>query len=122
VFRLASGREVWVGRSARDNDLLTQRHAHGHDLWLHAQGVEGSHVVLRTGGQPALAADVEAAAQLAAQFSKAKHSQTVPVVVTEKRYVRKPRKAVPGAVVAERAKTLFVSPQIPPGCEAVHSR
>ena len=56
---------------------------------------------------------VEFAARIAAWFSKAKHSETVGVIVTERRYVRKPRKAKAGAVIAERARTLFVSPAEP---------
>jgi predicted ribosome quality control (RQC) complex YloA/Tae2 family protein len=34
----------------------------------------------------------------------------VPVDWTRRKYVRKPRKAPPGQVVMERAKTLFVEP------------
>lgn len=116
VFLLASGLEVRVGRSATDNDALTRHHSAPHDLWLHAQGAQGSHVILRTEGRPTPARDTEQAAQLAALFSRARTSQTVPVVVTERRYVRKPRGAAAGLAVAERAKTLFVTPGMPEGC------
>lgn len=119
-YRIEGGWEVRVGRSARDNDELTARHSTGKDVWLHAAGVEGSHVVLRTAGRETPARAIEDAARLAAQFSRARHSETVPVLVTERRYVRKPRGAAPGSVVAERARTLFVSPQIPEGCVRVH--
>jgi hypothetical protein len=115
-YRLPGGWEVRVGRSASDNDALTQRHSTGKDLWLHAAGVEGSHVVLRTEGRPAPPAVIEAAAQLAAQFSRARHSETVAVLVTERRHVRKPRGTPPGTVIAERGKTIFVSPRMPHGC------
>lgn len=116
VFVLASGVEVRVGRSAADNDALTRSHSALTDLWLHAQGVEGSHVILRTGGRPIPPHDAEQAAQLAALFSKARTSKTVPVVVTERRFVRKPRGSPAGLAVAERAKTLFVTPRMPVGC------
>ena len=56
---------------------------------------------------------LEKAAAIAAHFSKARYSKTVPVVYTEKRYVRKPRKAPPGTAVHERGKTLFVAPSLP---------
>ncbi len=39
---------------------------------------------------------IEKAASLAALNSKAKHSSLVPVIYTERRYVRKPRKSPPG--------------------------
>ena len=36
-----------VGKSAKDNDALTLRHAKPNDLWLHVRGMPGSHVLLR---------------------------------------------------------------------------
>lgn len=108
--------ELRVGRSARDNDALIKAHAHGRDLWLHAQGVAGSHVIVRSGGKDVPRAIVEAAGRLAAHYSRAKTSATVPVLVVERRYVRKPRKAAPGEVVTERAKTIFVEPGVPKNC------
>jgi len=116
-YRLADGTEIRVGRSARDNDALLRAHASGKDLWLHAQGVSGSHVLIRRGGREPTPAQIERAARLAAHFSKARTSETVPVIVTERRYVRKPRKAAAGAVVAERARTVFVTPGVPDDVE-----
>jgi predicted ribosome quality control (RQC) complex YloA/Tae2 family protein len=55
---------------------------------------------------------LDRAARLAAHFSRARTSSTVPVLVCERRHVRKPRKAAPGQVVTERARTLFVEPGI----------
>ncbi len=107
------GFEIRVGRSAKDNDELLRRFTKPRDLWLHASGVEGSHVIIVSQGRDVPAPVIEHAAGLAAWFSKAKHSATVGVVVTERRYVRKPRKAKTGSVVAERARTLFVSPMEP---------
>jgi hypothetical protein len=113
AYRLDTGSRLLVGKSARDNDEMLRRHARGKDLWLHAQGVEGSHVLLRS-DRDATAKEIDIAAAVAAHFSKAKHSSIVPVIVTERRYVRKPRKSAPGSVVAERAKTVFVAPQLDP--------
>jgi hypothetical protein len=118
-YRLRSGEELRVGRSAKDNDELLRHHSAGKDLWLHAQGVEGSHVIVRQSDAAATPAGIEAAARVAAEFSKARNSKLVPVIVTERRYVRKPRKAPPGTVVAERARTLFVEPGLPDGCERI---
>ena len=55
----------------------------------------------------------------AAFFSRARHSRLVPVIVTEKRYVRKPRRSPPGTAVCLREKSIFVEPGLPPGAEAV---
>jgi len=91
------------------------------DIWLHAQGVSGSHVILRTAGKPEQmpAKVVAKAAALAALHSKAKHAGLVPVIWTERRYVRKPRKALPGIAVCLQEKNLFVEPGIGPDVVAI---
>lgn len=105
--------EIRVGRSASDNDELTLRHSHLRDLWLHAQGVGGSHVVIHSAGRHVPKDVIEDAARIAAWYSKARTSSVVAVHVVERRYVRKPRKAPPGTVKLDRAETLFVEPGIP---------
>ena len=50
-YTVTGGYEVWVGRNARENDKLTFGAAARHDLWFHARGVPGSHVVLRVPGR-----------------------------------------------------------------------
>jgi predicted ribosome quality control (RQC) complex YloA/Tae2 family protein len=110
---------VWVGRSSRENDELTHRAAHSRDLWLHAHGAAGSHVIVRTRGRPDLVppAVVEKAASLAAFHSKARNSSLVPVVWTEKRFVRKPRKSPPGLAVCLQDRTVMVEPGLAAGVE-----
>jgi hypothetical protein len=118
-FELSGGWTVLVGRSNRENDLLTHKLARQRDLWFHARGVAGSHVVLQRGGRKDNPSrdTLEAAASIAAHFSKARTSGLVPVIYTEKRYVRKPRKAPPGLAVCLREKVLMVEPKLPPGSE-----
>ncbi len=113
--------EVWVGRDNRENDELTHRASHLQDIWLHAQGVPGSHVILRTGRRPDQVPQrvIAKAAALAALHSKAKHSGLVPVIWTERRYVRKPRKGAPGLAVCLREKTIMVTPGLGPDVTAV---
>jgi predicted ribosome quality control (RQC) complex YloA/Tae2 family protein len=114
-YDLGDGWYALVGRNNKDNDELTFRHAAPTDLWLHAQGVPGSHVILKTSrpsGSPP-ASVVERAASLAAHFSKARHSGLVPVIYTQRKYVRKFRGAKPGQVVCEREKMVMVEPRLP---------
>lgn len=111
-LRTSGGLEVRVGRSARDNETLTFHHSAPDDVWLHARQVPGSHVILRWGhreGNPPRR-DLLEAAVAAAVNSKARHSGTVGVDWTRRKYVRSPRKSPPGVVVPERVKTLFVRP------------
>ncbi len=109
TFHAASGRTVLVGRSATDNDTLTLRHARPWDLWLHARGVPGSHVVvpLEKGEScpPDLLAD---AAHLAAHFSELRGEDRVEVSYLERRYVRKPRGAAPGSVTLQRERVFLL--------------
>jgi predicted ribosome quality control (RQC) complex YloA/Tae2 family protein len=115
VFTVEGGFEVWVGKSSANNDLLTLKYAKPDDLWFHARGSSGSHVILRVGtgkGEPGKKAREQSAA-IAAFYSKMKTASMVPVAMTEKRYVRKPKGAAPGSVMIEREKVLFVEPALP---------
>lgn len=111
-LRSPGGFAVWVGRNAKENDFLT-RSAHSMDLWFHAQGIPGSHVILRTQGQPAPLPDLLFAAQLAAYHSKARGEKNVAVDYTARKNVWRPRKAAPGQVLYTGAKTLFVDAEAP---------
>ena len=114
-FTVDGGFEVLAGKSSENNDELTLHVAKPHDLWFHARGSSGSHVILRvsTGkGEPGKKAREQAAA-IAAYYSKMKTAGLVPVAMTEKKYVRKPKGAKAGSVVLEREKVVFVRPGLP---------
>ena len=112
-FRIDDTHTILVGRSDRENDELTHRYAATTDLWFHAQGSPGSHVVLRGANRSTPSRVIEMAAETAAWFSKARGSGTVPVICAEKKYVKRPRGAKPGTASCIRSKTLFVAPQLP---------
>ncbi|MCS6809563.1 MAG: NFACT RNA binding domain-containing protein, partial [Bacteroidota bacterium] len=114
-FVLSDAYTLYVGKTAADNDALTLRFAKPHDYWFHARGVPGSHAVLRCTSKDAKPPKhiLEEAASIAAYFSKARHAKLAPVVYTQKKYVRKPKGAVAGAVVLEREDVLMVRPHIP---------
>jgi predicted ribosome quality control (RQC) complex YloA/Tae2 family protein len=114
-FELNANWYAIVGRSNNENDEITFKVAAPGDLWFHAHNVPGSHVVLKSrGGQGgAPAAVIERAAAIAAHFSKARHSKLVPVIYTQRRYVRKFRGASPGEVTCEREKMVMIPPRLP---------
>lgn len=60
-----------LSRNNLQNERITFSLARAHELWLHARGVAGAHVLLRLEpGQDAEEQDLEFAADVAAYFSK----------------------------------------------------
>jgi predicted ribosome quality control (RQC) complex YloA/Tae2 family protein len=108
TFRSESGARILVGRSARDNDALTFGVARGNDLWLHARGVQGSHVVVPDPGEAPDARTLGDAALLAAHFSRARSEQGFEVAWTRRKHVRKPKDAPAGSVIATQERTVRV--------------
>lgn len=106
------GYTVQVGKNARQNDALL-RTARPDDLWLHARGVPGSHVVIRRHGLGDVPrAVIIAAARLAARHSKASGDTRVEVSITQIKHVRKPKGAPPGLVILAQEDTLTVDPSL----------
>lgn len=105
---------VWIGKNAKSNDELVQK-AHKEDVWMHARGVAGSHLVIRMGNEKSMPPKkiLIEAASYAAYNSKAKGSDLVPVIITKKKYVRKPKGAPAGAVVVDKEDVEMVSPKKP---------
>lgn len=112
-YTLDGGAVVVVGRTNQDNDHVTFKVARPEDLWFHARGVPGAHVVLRAGAEHPTAEEIERAASIAAWFSKARGASAVPVDYTARRHVRKPKGSRPGLVVYERERTIQVRPELP---------
>ena len=110
-FTTANGFEIWVGRNNYQNDLISFRIAGEYDLWLHAQEISGSHVLLRLpAGAIADDQDLQVAANYAAYYSRARQSDQVPVVCTIPKYVFKPKGAKPGMVVYTHEKIIWGQP------------
>jgi len=104
------GFTIWVGRNARDNDRLL-RAASPDDLWMHAKGLPGSHVIVRSRGSEDVPESVcRYAARLAAANSKARGERHVAVMVAKVKHVKKPRGAPAGLVHVRKADTLAVEP------------
>ena len=104
---------VFIGKNNLNNDLLTFKFARKFDWWFHAQGVPGSHTILRLKNKDEIPPMniIEYVASLAAYHSFAKHSSSVPVNYTRVRYVRRIKNANPGTVSVLQHKTIFVDPK-----------
>ena len=111
---VVEGFQVWVGKNAKSNDILTLKHAKKEDLWLHAKDVSGSHVVIKQqAGKNFPKPVIEKAAGLAAYYSKLKHESLATVIVTPAKFVRKVKGTPAGAVRVEKEDTLLVHPVKP---------
>lgn len=104
----STGELILVGKNNKQNDHLTNKLASRDDLWFHTKDIPGSHVVIRA-KEPSDAAIMEAAI-IAAYFSKARQSSSVPVDYTEIRHVKKPNGSKPGFVIYEQNNTIYVTP------------
>lgn len=104
----SDGTEILVGKNNKQNDYLTNKLARKDEIWLHTKDIPGSHVVIRS-KNPSEQTIAEAA-NLAAYFSKARQSSSVPVDYTRIRYVKKPSGAKPGFVIYENQQTIYVTP------------
>ena len=109
----ADGFTLLVGKNSRQNEAVTFREAGASDLWLHARGVPGAHVIVKSGGRPVPDATLREAAALAAYYSQSRAAGSVPVDHTEQRYVRHMKGGGPGMVIYERERTIHVAPRDP---------
>ena len=113
-YRTSTGWSVWAGRNNKENDVLTHKMSTQNDLWFHAQGYSGSHVVLRSEGRKEAPSKqtIEEAAALAAYWSKGKTAKKVSVAYTLVKHVTKPRGGAPGQALLRREKTIIVEPAL----------
>ncbi len=108
-----SGYDIFVGKHAESNEKLLNYYSDKDDIWMHAKDVSGSHVILKTAGQknPPLPI-LEAAAGLAAYYSKNRNQNLATVTYTLRKYVRKIKGADKGKVSVSNEKSLLVKPGI----------
>ncbi|WHZ04788.1 NFACT RNA binding domain-containing protein [Neobacillus sp. YX16] len=104
----SDGTELIVGKNNKQNDYLTNKLAARDEIWLHTKDIPGSHVVIRS--KDPSEGTIHEAANLAAYFSKARNSSSVPVDYTKVRYVKKPNGAKPGFVIYDNQQTVYVTP------------
>lgn len=107
------GVAILVGRNARQNDKVTFDHAKPDDLWLHVRAAPGSHVVIRSGGQPVSEETLHMAAQLAAYYSNRRGERAATVAVTQRRNVTRVPKGRAGQVYMRNEETVTVPAELP---------
>ncbi len=112
---------VYVGKDSTNNDELTTKFAKQNDIWFHARGVPGSHLILRVENSKEVVPKniIKLAASIAAYHSKAKTAKTAPVAYTFKKFVVKRKGMEPGKVALLKEDVVLVTPEIPASAEYV---
>ena len=120
-FRSCEGHDIYVGKNNFQNEELTFHVATGNDLWFHAKGIPGSHVILKTNGDEITDAEYEEAGRLAAHFSKANHqkassgdsmSSKIEIDYIEKKHVKKANGGAPGFVIYHTNYSMLIDTNI----------
>ncbi|WP_129626921.1 Rqc2 family fibronectin-binding protein [Candidatus Oscillochloris fontis] len=109
----SDGFSIVIGRSARQNEEVTFHIGRPDDLWLHARGIHGSHVIIRSGGREVPETTLIEAAGLAAHFSQAAADANVEIDLCRRVLVRKIVGGAPGLVTYHAERTLRAAPRKP---------
>lgn len=109
TFELSDGKKVLVGKNNYQNDWLTLKKANKKDYWFHVKNIPGSHVILQSSDPSE--DDIKEAAEIAAYYSKAKHSAHVPVDYIQVKKIKKPNGAKPGFVIYTGQNSIEVTPE-----------
>ncbi len=110
--RTSEGFTLLCGKSAKGNDLIVKKYAKDKDIWLHASGVPGSHVLIKTAGkeQGLTEKTIIEAAAFAAWHSKSRGELKAEIIYTEAKNVFKPKGAHPGMVLVKEYKSIMAAP------------
>ena len=108
-FVTSGGYRLLCGRNNLQNEMLTFHIAAKGDLWFHAKGFAGSHVILVCDGEEPPAEDYTEAAAIAAYYSQAGDAVTA-VDYTRVKNVKKPPGSRPGYVTYKTNSTAYVRP------------
>lgn len=107
---------IRIGKSAEANDEMLRNHTQKNDIWLHAKDHAGSHVIIKTTGQSQGISEkvLQSAANWAAYYSKGKNHSLLPVIYTERKYVRKNKRLRAGQVIVDKERVIMAKPEKPP--------
>jgi predicted ribosome quality control (RQC) complex YloA/Tae2 family protein len=106
---LDSGYEIFVGRTAIENDLLLRRYVRGGDFWFHCRDYPGAYVFIKSIRGKSLPLDVMLdAGNLALFYSKAKQSGKADVYYTMVKHLRRVKDAKKGLVIPTHEKNLYI--------------
>lgn len=100
------GPSIYVGKNNLQNDYLTFKLAQPEDMFFHVKDMPGSHVIVR--GQPLGEVTIRLAAKIAAYYSKARYSASIPVNYTKVMNIKKVSGGPLGKVILAKNRTIFI--------------
>jgi predicted ribosome quality control (RQC) complex YloA/Tae2 family protein len=116
----SDGLAIYVGRSASQNEQVTFKIGAGEDVWLHARGLPGAHVIVKSGGKPVPESTLLEAAGLAAYYSQARDESAVEIDIAPRSQVRRMPGGPPGLATYHAERTIRAAPR-PPGARSQES-
>ena len=109
VLKTSGGYTLYVGKNNLQNEKVSFKLSRPEDIWFHAKGVPGSHVLMVTGGEEPSEVDYTEAASVAAHYSKAT-GDLVAVDYTKVKNLKRVKGEKPGFVIYHTNYTAFVRP------------
>ncbi len=108
-FVAPDGTKISVGKNNYQNNYLTNTMAKYNEYFFHVKSYSGSHVIVHT-TEDMKESTIRYAANLAAYFSKARFSSSVPVDYTIVKNVKKIPSGKLGMVTLRNFKTIYINP------------
>jgi len=108
-YQAEDGTIILVGKNNLQNEQVSFKLSKKGDLWFHVKDIPGSHVLLTNNPSPS-DETITFAGELAAYYSKARHSNLVQVDMLDVKKLHKPTGTPPGFVTYNREKTIRVTP------------
>ena len=97
---------IYVGKNNRQNEYVTFKKGRKEDTWFHAQDFHGSHTVIHTDSLDE--AKIRLCAMLAAYYSEARNSSSIPVAYTQIKNLKKIPEAKGSLVTMSSYKTIYI--------------
>lgn len=105
-----NGYTIFIGKNNKQNDYIVSKISRPNDIWMHAQNMPGSHILIKLPPGEETPPDniLLRGAQLAAYYSQGRNSKKVEILYTKRKYLKKPPGAKPGYVTYTEEKTIVV--------------
>jgi predicted ribosome quality control (RQC) complex YloA/Tae2 family protein len=106
----SDGFMIYIGRSAGQNEQVTFKIGASDDLWLHARGLPGAHVIIKNGGREVPETTLYEAAALAAYYCQARAEPAVEIDIARRGLVRRIPNGPVGLVSYQAERTIRAAP------------